>query len=588
VLRDAGLWHDRSGSLHLAYREDEAQVLREFARGEGEVEGKGGEDESRPSPFPLSISPCKLLTPEGVLACSPAVRPEGLLAGLWSPTETCVDPREVIARLPDWLRERYSVEFVFGTAVTGYDGSRVLAGGQAWPAGRLFVCSGDDLQTLYPELLAGAGLVRCKLQMMRTRPYTDGWRIGPMLAAGLTLRHYASFQGCPTLPELKRRVAAEMPEYDRYGIHVLVSQNGRGEVILGDSHEYGDAIEPFDKAEIDDLVLRYLDTFFRGPEMTIAARWHGTYGKHPTEPYFVAHPAPNVTVVTGVGGAGMTLSFGLAEEVVLQSGGTGPQGTRALGPQPRVETRGCGPRAWGAPRRGGWGERALRGKSMVELVVFDMAGTTVYDGDAVNRCLRDALGAAGLTVTPEQVNAVMGLPKPESIRRLIEASSLAERLRHRGTAIHADFVARMHRFYQSDPEVYEIPGASETFARLRQAGIKVTLDTGFSRDIVRALLDRLGWEARGVIDASIASDEVPRGRPHPDMIRRLMAQFRIDDPARVAKVGDTPADLYEGQNAGCGWIIGVTEGTHTRAQLEPHPHTHLIGTIVELPALFGL
>jgi phosphonatase-like hydrolase len=225
---------------------------------------------------------------------------------------------------------------------------------------------------------------------------------------------------------------------------------------------------------------------------------------------------------------------------------------------------------------------------MVELVVFDMAGTTVYDGDAVNRCLRDALGSAGLAVTPEQVNAVMGLPKPESIRRLVEASPLKVRLQEEISAIHGNFVARMHRFYETDPEVYEIPGASETFARLRQAGIRVALDTGFSRDIVTILLDRLGWEARGLIDASVASDEVPRGRPHPDMIRRLMAQFGIDDLRRVAKVGDTPADLYEGQNAGCGWVIGVTEGTHTRAQLEPHPHTHLIGTLVELPALFGV
>jgi phosphonatase-like hydrolase len=224
----------------------------------------------------------------------------------------------------------------------------------------------------------------------------------------------------------------------------------------------------------------------------------------------------------------------------------------------------------------------------IELVVFDMAGTTVYDGDSVNRCLRDALAAAGLPVSAEAVNEVMGLPKPESLRLLIERSALRETLAARVPAIHADFVERMFCYYQSDPAVREIPGASETFARLKQGGIKVALDTGFSRDIMQVLLGRLGWSESALVDAAVASDEVPRGRPHPDMIRRLMATLDVSSPERVAKVGDTPADLLEGANAGCGMVVGVTEGTHTQEQLRPYPHTHLIGSVRELPALLGV
>jgi D-hydroxyproline dehydrogenase subunit beta len=152
--------------------------------------------------------------------------------------------------------------------------------------------------------------------MMRSAPYSGGWRIGPMLAAGLTLRHYASFQNCPSLPALRRRVNLETPLLDRLGIHVLVSQNGRRELTIGDSHEYGDLIEPFDKTEVDECILAYLKTFLDAPDIRIAARWHGTYVKHKSEPYVVVHPTPAVTAITGVGGAGMTLSFGLAEQVV--------------------------------------------------------------------------------------------------------------------------------------------------------------------------------------------------------------------------------------------------------------------------------
>jgi D-hydroxyproline dehydrogenase subunit beta len=110
-----------------------------------------------------------------------------------------------------------------------------------------------------------------------------------------------------------------MPDYLRYGIHVLVSQNGLGELTLGDSHEYGAEITPFDKEEIDELVLRYLKTFFTAPKLQISSRWNGIYLKHLNEPYFIERPSAGVTIVTGVGGAGMTLSFGLAEKVVKEN-----------------------------------------------------------------------------------------------------------------------------------------------------------------------------------------------------------------------------------------------------------------------------
>ena len=96
----------------------------------------------------------------------------------------------------------------------------------------------------------------------------------------------------------------------------MASQHGNGEVTIGDSHEFGDRISPFDKAEIDERILQYLATFLDVPDLKIASRWHGIYVKHPTEPYVMVKPAESVTAVTGLGGAGMTLSFGLAEHVV--------------------------------------------------------------------------------------------------------------------------------------------------------------------------------------------------------------------------------------------------------------------------------
>jgi FAD dependent oxidoreductase TIGR03364 len=299
VLQGSGLWYRPCGSLHVAYHDDETQVLREFV------------DEASPQD-----RPCELWTPGQVTARFPAVVQSGLCAGLWSPTELAVDPRQVLAELPAWLIRTFDVDFAFGAAVLRYELPRVITTKGDWSARRLVLCTGADFRDLAPVAFAESGLVPCKLQMMRSQAFGDRFEVGTHLAAGLTLRHYASFAKCPTLPALARRQSAELPDYIRFGIHVLVSQNERGELTLGDSHEYGDAIEPFDNPRIDELILAYLRNFVTIPDLTITARWHGIYVKHPTAAYVVARPTPETLAVTGLGGAGMTLSFGLAERVV--------------------------------------------------------------------------------------------------------------------------------------------------------------------------------------------------------------------------------------------------------------------------------
>lgn len=222
----------------------------------------------------------------------------------------------------------------------------------------------------------------------------------------------------------------------------------------------------------------------------------------------------------------------------------------------------------------------------IELVVFDMAGTTVRDDDAVNSCLREALMEAGVPVTRDEVNTVMGIPKPLAIETLLSQKEPgASPARTRIDSIHDSFLVRMIRFYETDPRVQEMPEATATFQRLKSAGVKVALDTGFSRPIVNVILDRLGWSQSDLLDATVTSDEVKRGRPHPDLLLEAMRRTGVTEARRVAKVGDTPSDLGEGQAAGCALVIGVTNGTHTREQLALHPHTHLIASLAELPDL---
>lgn len=301
ILQDMRLPYWPEGSLHLVYREDEAAVAQEFAE---VAPGLGYE--------------CAWLKPKEVLERSAAVRPQNLIGALWSPVEIGVDPRKTLAELPTYLRERYGVEVRFGSPVRKIQLPLIETSHEQWLVDQAIICSGEDFETLFPDVYAAAGLTRVKLQMLRTEPQPLDWRLGPALAAGLTLRFYSSFKVCSSLAALKRRISDETPEYEKWDIHGLVSQTAAGELTLGDSHEYGLSVDIFNRDEIDDLIMQYIHRFLNAPNMRIAQRWYGVYAKHMDHPYLSLQPASGVRIVTSPGGAGMTLSFGIAADTAAE------------------------------------------------------------------------------------------------------------------------------------------------------------------------------------------------------------------------------------------------------------------------------
>ncbi len=303
VIAKAGLWHAPTGSLHLTYAQDELAVIEEYM-------GNAGRD----------TYGRKLLSPAQTREKSSVVRTEGLVGSLWSPTEINVDPRQAIRKLPAMLRKEHDVELQFGVHVSDISLPKITTTAGDWEVEQAIVCSGADFESLYPEVFKNSGLTRCKLQMLRTAPQPSGRHLGPSLCAGLTLSHYDCFKKCASLVPLKERFAREMPFYVDNGIHLLLSETALGELTIGDSHHYGLTLEPFDREDVDRAILEYLHTFAHGPDFTISERWHGIYPKLPGKTEFIANPAEGVQVVTGLSGAGMTLSFGLAEELVAKNG----------------------------------------------------------------------------------------------------------------------------------------------------------------------------------------------------------------------------------------------------------------------------
>jgi len=298
ICNEAGIWYEQKGSLHLAYAPDEWQVLHEVKEA-------------------YTCRGYRLLDPAATTRLSAAILPDGLHGSLYSTDELIVDPRKAIAAIPLWLAEKYNVQFIWGKHVNGVLHPFVHVGNEKLQADEIYVCSGADFETLYPDIYKALPLTKCKLQMMRLGVQPGGWRLGPALCSPLSLVHYNSYKAAPSFPALKARIEKEFAEYLQYGIHLLVSQNEEGALTVGDSHEYGSSPDPFDRGMINDLILRYLGSFARFGNSRVMETWNGVYPKLTNgETDIVLSPAPGVTIINGFGGAGMTLAFGLAEEVI--------------------------------------------------------------------------------------------------------------------------------------------------------------------------------------------------------------------------------------------------------------------------------
>ena len=115
---------------------------------------------------------------------------------------------------------------------------------------------------------------------MKSTCFEPGPRLAVSLASGLTLRRYASFRICPSWAGLGDE--AVNPEVSRRGIHLLLVQDARRRLVVGDSHEYGEGdFAPGIDTVTEHLILAEARRLFQVADWTIERRWHGVYSLHP-------------------------------------------------------------------------------------------------------------------------------------------------------------------------------------------------------------------------------------------------------------------------------------------------------------------
>ncbi|MCB0521417.1 MAG: phosphonatase-like hydrolase [Lewinellaceae bacterium] len=218
----------------------------------------------------------------------------------------------------------------------------------------------------------------------------------------------------------------------------------------------------------------------------------------------------------------------------------------------------------------------------IQLVVFDMAGTTIDEDNLVYKTVQRAIERTGHPVPLEKVLLLAaGKEKLQAISDVLKAVAGPEQAEELALLAFEDFKGLLADAYAKNT-AKPMPGAAEVFRQLHEKGIKVVLNTGYSREVADGLLRQIGWDENPLIDATITASDVRRSRPHPDMVHLAMKKCGVADASAVAKIGDSIIDIEEGLNAGCGLVAGITTGAQTANQLMTAKPTHVFESLEEL------
>ncbi len=216
----------------------------------------------------------------------------------------------------------------------------------------------------------------------------------------------------------------------------------------------------------------------------------------------------------------------------------------------------------------------------IDMVVFDMAGTTVDEQNVVYKTLHKAIQNFNVEVSLETVLEYgAGKEKHKAIKDVLTHLK-SDKLKD-SQIIFENFKKLLAVAY-ANLEVKPIKGVENVLLDLRSEGIKVVLNTGYDRKTATLLLDKLEWDEKIHYDALITASDVVNGRPHPDMIFQAMELLGVTDASKVLKAGDSAIDIEEGKNAGCGITVGVLSGAQTKAQLEKEKPTYILESLVNL------
>lgn len=258
---------------------------------------------------------CGRLTPEQARQRCPSLRPDGVTAALYSPHELRVESKTAIPALAGWLAETHGVDFRWSTLVQSVEAPWIDTTGGRIEAETVIVCPGDNFQGLFADRIAAYAPTRCKLQMMRVVPELPV-ALGSAVMSDHGLARYQGYADLPEAQPLKSRLDREEPSKRSNGVHLIVVQSADGSLVVGDTHAYGETLDPFVSDALNTLVLDELDTVLDLGDRRVSETWVGTYASAADRWRFTDAPDDATRVVVVTAGCGASTAFGIGEETI--------------------------------------------------------------------------------------------------------------------------------------------------------------------------------------------------------------------------------------------------------------------------------
>lgn len=294
----------QNGSVYIASNDEEIQLIEELHQ-----INKNNEYDS----VLLSKSEC--------IQKFDGLRSDYCKGGLFFPQEISVDSGEMIVKLHQYLKNQEKLDIFYNTTVVEASENNglcnvITSNGQKISATKIIICGGHEFKTLFPEVFNESDLEVSKLQMLQTKPQGIYSLPGNILT-GLSIRRYESFSECASFKSIKEKEDKNSFE-KKFGIHILFKQALDGSVIIGDSHEYADAKNADDlgydlNMDIDEFMIKEAKKIIDLPTYEIQKRWFGVYSQCKTKDIFEHTISPNIHIITGIGGKGMTGSGGFSK-----------------------------------------------------------------------------------------------------------------------------------------------------------------------------------------------------------------------------------------------------------------------------------